>query len=413
MQLRREICAGLAAFTLLVAFASADVGSSSNGTRVQAPTGSTHVQSGIRSGQVKSRGVNLGGWLVAEHWMTADAAFWNGVDDRFANSGEYTAITKAASPDNIRSKLKDHHANFISEDDIEQIAAAGLNTVRVPLGFWLLGYDNHDLSSQHEWEVYTRGTLVYLDQLIRSWAKKHNVAVLVSLHAAKGSQNGADHSSPASPGHSFWSQYPENVANSIEVARFLADRYLLDEAFLGIGLLNEPSGSTDERVLYQYYKDAYQAVRSTGSDCVLSVMPMLQKQSPDEMVGFMEAPQFTNVWVEWHPYFIWGYEHTSDEQLVSVAVKQQYRARVDKWNARACHNRLFLGEWSVATASNMRRNKPDLFYSFAQEQLQVHEQAEGGWTLWTWKAAGNNVDDWSLQKLLTDDRLRDMLRSDL
>ncbi|KAL4124246.1 hypothetical protein PRIC2_010083 [Phytophthora ramorum] len=413
MQLRREICAGLAAFTLLVAFASADVGSSSNGTRVQAPIGSTHVQSGIRSGLVKSRGVNLGGWLVAEHWMTADAAFWNGVDDRFANSGEYTAITKAASPDSIRSKLKDHHANFISEDDIEQIAAAGLNTVRVPLGFWLLGYDKHDLSSQHEWEAYTRGTLVYLDQLIRSWAKKHNVAVLVSLHAAKGSQNGADHSSPASPGHSFWSQYPENVANSIEVARFLADRYLLDEAFLGIGLLNEPSGSTDERVLYQYYKDAYQAVRSTGSDCVLSVMPMLQKQSPDEMVGFMEAPQFTNVWVEWHPYFIWGYEHTSDEQLVSVAVKQQYRARVDKWNARAGHNRLFLGEWSVATASNMRRNKPDLFYSFAQEQLQVHEQAEGGWTLWTWKAAGNNVDDWSLQKLLTDDRLRDMLRSDL
>ncbi|KAL4168846.1 hypothetical protein KRP22_012236 [Phytophthora ramorum] len=265
MQLRREICAGLAAFTLLVAFASADVGSSSNGTRVQAPIGSTHVQSGIRSGLVKSRGVNLGGWLVAENWMTADAAFWNGVDDRFANSGEYTAITKAASPDSIRSKLKDHHANFISEDDIEQIAAAGLNT----------------------------------------------------------------------------------------------------------------------------------------------------KQSPDEMVGFMEAPQFTNVWVEWHPYFIWGYEHTSDEQLVSVAVKQQYRARVDKWNARAGHNRLFLGEWSVATASNMRRNKPDLFYSFAQEQLQVHEQAEGGWTLWTWKAAGNNVDDWSLQKLLTDDRLRDMLRSDL
>ncbi|KAE8878293.1 hypothetical protein PF005_g7431 [Phytophthora fragariae] len=366
---------------------------------------------GIRSGLTKSRGVNLGGWLVAEHWMSVDAAFWGGVDDRVANSGEYSTITKAASPDDVRVKIGSHHAAFISEVDIQQIAAAGLNTVRVPVGFWILGYDNHDPSNQREWQAYTRGTIVYLDQLIRSWAIKYNVAVLISLHAAKGSQNGADHSSPASPGHSLWSQYSENVANSIEVARFLADRYLHDEAFLGIGLLNEPGGSTDQTLLYQFYQDAYRAVRSTGSDCVLSVMPLLQKQSPDEMVGFMEAPAFTNVWVEWHPYFIWGYEHTPDGQLVSVSVKQQYKARVDKWNARAGHNRLFIGEWSFATASNMRKNNPDVFYSFATEQLKVHEEAEGGWALWTWKASGGGTEDWALQNLLADDKLDEILRS--
>ncbi|GMF26632.1 unnamed protein product [Phytophthora fragariaefolia] len=395
---------------LPVALLADDAGSRRNDTRAEVLAGYAHVQMGIRSGFTKSRGVNLGGWLVAEHWLSSDAAFWSGVDDRVANSGEYTTITKAASPDDIRSKLRDHHATFITEDDIRQIAAAGLNTVRVPLGFWILGYDNHDPSNQHEWQAYTRGTIVFLDQLIRYWAKTHNIAVLISLHAAKGSQNGADHSSPASPAHSFWSQYPENVANTIEVARFLADRYLHDAAFLGIGLLNEPSGSTDQTVLYQYYQDAYRAVRSTGSDCVLSVMPMLQKQSPDEMVGFMEAPAFTNVWVEWHPYFIWGYEHTPDDQLVDVAVKQQYRARVDKWSARVGHNRLFIGEWSVATASNMRRNNAELFYSFAAEQLKVHAEAEAGWTLWTWKTAAHDVEDWSLQTLLEDGRLDELLR---
>ncbi|KAG7386055.1 hypothetical protein PHYPSEUDO_000723 [Phytophthora pseudosyringae] len=405
----------LSVLAALVAVSSADIGPLDNATsRANASVGFTHVQMGIRNGLVKSRGVNLGGWLVAEHWMTAEAAVWQGIEDRFANAGEYTAITKASSPDNTRAKLDGHHASFISEDDIAQIAAAGLNTVRVPLGFWILGYDHHDPSHQNEWEAYTRGTLVYLDQLIRHWAKEHNVAVLVSLHAAKGSQNGADHSSPASPGHPFWSQYPENVANTIEVARFLADRYLHDEAFLGIGLLNEPNGSTDEKVLYQYYQDAYRAVRATGSGCVLSVMPMLQKQNPDEMVGFMEAPEFTNVWVEWHPYFIWGYEHTPDDELVSVAVKQQYKARVAKWNARPTHNRLFIGEWSLATASKMRRSNPDLFYTFAREQLQVHDAADGGWTLWTWKTAvgrNSDLDDWSLQNLLADDRLGSILRS--
>ncbi|CAI5726388.1 unnamed protein product [Peronospora destructor] len=384
-----------------------------NDTQVEGSTENTHVQARIRDGVVKSRGVNLGGWLVAEHWMTANATFWQGVENRFANSGEYTAITKATNLGSIRSKLSDHHATFISESDIAQIAAAGLNTVRAPVGFWILGYDNHDPANQGEWKAYTRGTIVHLDHLIQNWAKKHNVAVLVSLHAAKGSQNGAEHSSPASPEHTLWSQYSENVANTVEVARFLADRYLHDEAFLGIGLLNEPNDSTDETVLYQYYMDAYRAVRSTGSNCVLSVMPMLQKQSPDEMVGFMTVPEFSNVWVEWHPYFIWGFEHTSDEQLVNVAIKRDYNERVAKWNKHPKHNRLFVGEWSLATSSNMRHNNPNLFYTFAMEQLKVHEQAEGGWTLWTWKATGaanSDVEAWSLQKLLADDRIGEILR---
>jgi len=39
-----------------------------------------HIQSAIRSGQVPSRGVNLGGWLVTEHWINPKDAIWNGVD---------------------------------------------------------------------------------------------------------------------------------------------------------------------------------------------------------------------------------------------------------------------------------------------------------------------------------------------
>lgn len=406
----------LTVLTEVVAFCSADINLLDNSTYSELPAQGGHVRNDIRDGHVKSRGVNLGGWLVAEHWMTADAPFWQGIDDRFANSGEYTSITKSSNADITRSKIGSHHATFITEDDIVQIAKAGLNTIRVPLGFWILGYDNHDPAKQREWQAYTRGTIASLDVLIKNWAKTHNVAVLLSLHAAKGSQNGADHSSPASPGHTFWSQYSENVANTIEVSRFLADRYQHDEAFLGIGLLNEPNGNTDEKVLYQFYKDAYQAVRSTGSDCVVSIMPMLQKQSPNEMVGFMEAPEFTNVWVEWHPYFVWGFEHTSDVNLVNVAVKREYKGRVDQWNARPNHNKLFIGEWSMASACNMRRTNPDLFYTFAMEQLKAHEAAEGGWTMWTWKLlAGGNKDlnDWSLQKLLADDRLDQILRSNL
>ncbi|RLN55410.1 hypothetical protein BBJ28_00023374, partial [Nothophytophthora sp. Chile5] len=169
--------------------AAAGYVSSSSGSN-SVSLGTTHVQHSIRSGDVSSVGVNLGGWLVAEHWMTGAADFWQGVGEDDAGKGEYTAIAKATDPDTIRSNLENHHSTFITESDIADIAAAGLNTVRVPVGYWIVGFDHDDPSGAADWEVYTNGTLKYLDALITDWAKKHNIAVLISLHAAKGSQNG-------------------------------------------------------------------------------------------------------------------------------------------------------------------------------------------------------------------------------
>ncbi len=44
-----------------------------------------HIQYRIRRGEIPMRGVNLGGWLVAEHWMTSDSVIWGGVPENIAN----------------------------------------------------------------------------------------------------------------------------------------------------------------------------------------------------------------------------------------------------------------------------------------------------------------------------------------
>ncbi|KAF1315163.1 Glucan 1,3-beta-glucosidase, partial [Globisporangium splendens] len=369
-----------------------------------------HIQTQIRNGQVRSRGVNLGGWLVAENWMTAAADFWRGVSADDASAGEYTAITQAKSPATIRSNLANHHATFITETEIAAIAAAGLNTVRVPVGYWIVGFDNDDPSDKGEWKAFTKGTLKYLDLLIKEWAKKHNIAVLISIHAAKGSQNGADHSSPSTKGKAYWSDFSENVQNTISMATFLANRYKDEAAFLGIGLLNEPNGSTDEKVLYQYYQDAYKAIRDAGNDCVLSVAPLLWKQNPDTMTDFMQAPAYKNVWVEWHPYFVWGYEQTSESDLINVAVKTNFQGDVTKWNSRASHNRLFIGEWSFATAGKFG-NSQEQYYEFIAAQVNVMNQAEGGYTFWSWRIYGDEsgYNGWSLRSALRDERIKQIM----
>lgn len=131
--------------------------------------------------------------------MTYDSPIWKGVPDEVANSGEYQTMQLLGH--SVGDALFERHrSEWITEADIREIALSGLNVVRVPVGFWIAGFDHSDPSGRQEWKVLAPNALKYLDTLIRDWALKYNVAVLVNIHAAKGSQNGFDHSSPPNPG---------------------------------------------------------------------------------------------------------------------------------------------------------------------------------------------------------------------
>lgn len=376
-----------------------------NKTEASSPSGK-HVQLAIRAGRETSRGVNLGGWLVAEHWMTKDAEVWWGLADDDADRGEYVAMTKSPRELAIQ-RFKAHRDRFITEHDIQQIARAGLNTVRVPVGFSIVGFDNHDPSNKKAWQVYAPGALAYLDRLIRDWANKYNVAVLISMHAAKGSQNGADHSAPEITGQANWSAYPENIASTLEAVRFLASRYKDDAAFLGLGLLNEPAGSTSTKELYQYYEDAYRAIRIEGkNDCVLTISPLLWEQSPAHLMAEV-LPQATNVWVEWHRYFVWGYEATSESDLLAKSIPA-FKADVERWKATS-DKKLFIGEFSFATSNTQFNDTSNTtkLREYAQAQMDVLKSSavEGGWAFWTWRIDGDDatpdeISRWSLRNMI-------------
>lgn len=398
-------------------FQSVENAASAAGTVLAAPVDTTqasnHIQHRIRSGEVQSRGVNLGSWLVAEKWMTNEADIWHDAPEQVAAGGEFQVMRHGDDSGRRRARFEDHHNTFIMEKEIEAIAKAGLNTVRVPVGYWITGEDPFDVSNLQELKTYPNGTATYLDRLIKEWAVTHNVAVLVSIHAAKGSQNGADHSAPTDSGKTYWSKFKENVDNTIYVAEWLAKRYKDEPAFLGIGLLNEPNGDTDENVLNQYYLDAYKAVRATGSDCVLTIMPLLFKQDATNLNGFMEAPAYTNVWVEWHPYFIWGYDKVSPEDLISKSILTDYQSKVQQWNTRVNANKLYFGEWCFANTGQFPDADSDAFRRWAQAQMTVMIQATGGWAYWSWRKYGDDhpgaFEAWSMRSVLSKEPLAKIL----
>src|SRR5580658_2283087 len=78
----------------------------------------------------KIRGVNLGAWLVLERWMTPDT--YRGTDAQ----DEYSLCLTLG--DKAKSRLDQHRDNFITSSDFRWIGKCGLNTVRLPVGYWAL-----------------------------------------------------------------------------------------------------------------------------------------------------------------------------------------------------------------------------------------------------------------------------------
>lgn len=123
----------------------------------------------------KVRGVNLGGWLVTEPWITPSV---------FERAGEgaideYT-LCQTLGRDAALSLLSEHWASWITSADLANIAAAGLNHVRIPIGYWSVAPVDGD--------PYVQGALEYMDQAI-GWAGSAGLKVLIDLHGGEFDDN--------------------------------------------------------------------------------------------------------------------------------------------------------------------------------------------------------------------------------
>jgi glucan 1,3-beta-glucosidase len=71
------------------------------------------------------------------------------------------------------AKLSSHWATFYTAADFEAIAAAGLNHVRIPIGYWAV--------SPLSGDPYVQGQLAYLDKAI-TWAGAVKLKVWIDVH---------------------------------------------------------------------------------------------------------------------------------------------------------------------------------------------------------------------------------------
>lgn len=81
----------------------------------------------------KIRGVNVGTMFVFEPWIDSGEWAKMGCDGQ---QSEFDCVS-ALGQDAADSAFQSHYENWLTEDDLDEMKSCGLNTIRVPLGYWL------------------------------------------------------------------------------------------------------------------------------------------------------------------------------------------------------------------------------------------------------------------------------------
>lgn len=78
------------------------------------------------------RGVNLGSLFVFEPWIASD--IWNDMCGSDSKS-EFDCVSKLGQ-DTANQKFQNHWKTWYTQADFDLMAKYGLNTVRIPVGYW-------------------------------------------------------------------------------------------------------------------------------------------------------------------------------------------------------------------------------------------------------------------------------------
>ncbi|KAL4920822.1 glycoside hydrolase superfamily [Aspergillus aurantiobrunneus] len=175
------------------------------------------------------RGVNLGGWLSLEPWITP--SLFDGYSDVI---DEWTLSEHLG--ESAADTLEKHYATFITEQDFADIRDAGLDHVRIQFSYWAVNpIDGEPYVPLISWRYLLRAI---------EYCRKYGLRVKLDPHGIPGSQNGFNHS--GRQGNIGWLNGDDgdlNAQRSLDfhdkVSKFFSqDRYR--NVVTIYGLANEP-----------------------------------------------------------------------------------------------------------------------------------------------------------------------------
>lgn len=324
----------------------------------------------------KVRGVNLGGWFVLERWMTSQ--LFDGVEGK-----DETAFSQQKL--DAEAALNDHWATFITEEDFKWLNERKINSVRIPVPWWMFD----------ETKPYY-SCLTYLDQAME-WAKAYDLAVCLDLHTAPGCQNGFDNG--GIEGVCTWHHKPENIELTLSVLERIANRYKDHPALWGIELLNEPRWDIDLDIIQRFYIEGYYRLRKIIKPHHTIVFHDAFRS--EMWQNFFTHNTFENVVLDVHLYQCFDDAFTKAGLQYNLSYPLEQQVAKIKWISSFV--RCIVGERSLGLNPSLFTGTDHFvqhvaYRSLAANQLFAFEQGFG-WYFWNFKIA-SDYEHWNFRKLV-------------
>lgn len=321
------------------------------------------------------RGVNLGGWLILEKWMTP------GVFEGTEAIDEYTFMQTPGA----RERLRAHQREFMSEEDFAWMRDNGIEAVRIPVGYWVFDGDGPFVSC-----------IGRLDWAFRM-AEKYGLRVLVSMHGAPGSQNGHDHSGRV--GEARWHKDSAHRQQTIDALVRLAERYRDSPALWGIELLNEPLTKLFNLKLRRFYRRAYRTLNRIVR--------------PDTRIVFSDAftprlmnaalwPRVATMDIHWYHFVFVINNYLPLDWYYFVVRTHGWLI----WWLRLVQP-VIIGEWNGIIGGKVLDKYPkaqhdEIIREHTERQLRAYRHADA-WFYWNYKTEARGV--WHFRSLVEDEQM--------
>jgi endoglucanase len=293
------------------------------------------------------QGVGLGNWLLPEGYM------W-----RFGEKGDRPRkieklVADLIGPEKGATFWTEFRKSYITEKDIERIAALGFNSVRPALNARLF------LSEGENAEYQTEG-FELLDNLV-GWCRTHGVYVILDMHAAPGGQTGQNIDDSADDLPQLFMK-KENEQRLVDLWVKIVQRYKDDPTIAAYDLLNEPlpqrTGAEEKHKaqLEPLYKRVTAAIRAVDKRHMIT----------------LEGADWANDWSVFGPPFdgnvLYQFHYYAWDRPDNVKGIGNYLAQRKRLNAP-----IWVGETG---------EKDNAIY---WASLELFEANNVGWSFWPWK----------------------------
>ncbi|MCT2562185.1 cellulase family glycosylhydrolase [Chryseobacterium herbae] len=262
---------------------------------------------------IQLRGLGLGGWMLQEGYMLKTADF-AGPQYKIKEK-----ISELIGEDGMKKFYKAYLKNGITRQDIDFLAKAGFNSIRLPMHYdlYTLPIEKEPVKGQNTWleEGFTM-----TDDLLK-WCAANKIYLILDLHAAPGGQgNDVNISDNDKTKPSLW-ENTENQAKTIALWKKLAERYKDEPWIGGYDLINEPNinftgknpNGTDEMSnapLWKLQKEITAAIRETDKKHIIFIEGNGWGNNYNGLIPLWD----NNIVFSFHKY--WNYNN--DETIQSI-----------------------------------------------------------------------------------------------